>query len=168
MTRKSKATGEPAKMGRPSDYSEEIADLICDAIADGKSLIDICASDSMPSARTVYRWLADESRAEFCHRYARAREAQADKLAAEILQISDYGINDTQIDDEGRVIVDHDVIARSRLRVDSRKWLASKLAPKKYGDKLALGGADDLPPLRVVSRIELVALSDDSTDSATS
>jgi hypothetical protein len=167
VSRKSKPAEVEPKIGRPSEYSEELADLICDAIAGGKSLIDICASEAMPSARAVYRWLADDSRVDFRHRYACAREAQADKLAGEILQISDYGINDTQVDGDGRVIVDHDVIARSRLRVDSRKWLASKLAPKKYGDKLALGGADDLPPLRVVTRIELVDLVDDSEDSPT-
>lgn len=72
----------------------------------------------------------------------RAREAQADLLAEQILQIADDGTNDTQTDDEGRVRVDQDVIARSRLRVDARKWLASKMAPKKYGDKIEHTGAD--------------------------
>jgi hypothetical protein len=106
----------------------------------------------MPAEKTVYLWLDDPSKAEFLQRYMRAREAQADLLAEQILQIADDGTNDTQKDEDGKVRVDQDVIARSRLRVDARKWLAGKLAPKKYGDKLALGGADDLPPIDVVTK----------------
>ena len=68
--------------------------------------------------------------------YASAREAQADKLADDILSIADDGTRDTYTDAEGNERTDQDVIARSRLRVDARKWLASKMAPKKYGDKL--------------------------------
>lgn len=140
------------KPGRPSAYSDANVDAICDAIADGKSMVDICKSESMPSAKTVYAWLADDAHAEFRNRYARAREAQADKLAHEILEISDNSSQDTITDSEGNERADNEFIARSRLRVDSRKWLASKLAPKKYGDKLALGGADDLPPIDVVTK----------------
>lgn len=69
-------------------------------------------------------------------RAVRAREAQADTLAEEILQIADDGSNDTYTDDEGRTHVDYDHISRSKLRVDARKWLASKMAPKKYGDRI--------------------------------
>lgn len=68
--------------------------------------------------------------------YARAREARADKLAEDILTISDDGANDTMVDEHGKKVVNQDVIQRSRLRVDSRKWLASKMLPKKYGEKL--------------------------------
>lgn len=106
----------------------------------------------MPSVTTVMRWLGEESAADFREQYARARELQADKLAEEILAIADDGSNDTYKDEDGLPRVDHDHIARSRLRVDSRKWLAGKLAPKKYGDKLAVGGADDLPPVGVVRK----------------
>lgn len=72
---------------------------------------------------------------ERIEQYARAREAQADKLADDILAIADDGQRDTYIDSDGNERTDQDVIARSRLRVDARKWLASKMAPKKYGDK---------------------------------
>ncbi|HCE6991259.1 TPA: hypothetical protein NOV39_001187 [Pseudomonas aeruginosa] len=71
-----------------------------------------------------------------CESSTRAREAQADTLAEEILQIADDGSNDTYTDDEGRTHVDYDHISRSKLRVDARKWLASKMAPKKYGDRI--------------------------------
>lgn len=99
----------------------------------------------MPAQSTVFKWLSEQS--AFSEQYVRAREAQADKLADEILSIADDGTNDTYKTDDGEG-VNHDVIARSRLRVDARKWLASKMAPKKYGDKMAIGGADDLPPVQ--------------------
>lgn len=96
-------------------------------------------------------WL-DGSRPEFSEQYARAREAQADKLAEEALQIADDGRSDTCVDGDGNVKTDTEVIQRSKLRVDTRKWLASKMAPKKYGDKVAIGGADDLGPVQAVNR----------------
>ena len=96
-------------------------------------------------------WL-DGSKPAFSEQYARAREAQADKLAEEALQIADDGRSDTYLDAEGNERTDNEVIQRSRLRVDTRKWLASKMAPKKYGDKVAIGGADDLGPVQTVTR----------------
>lgn len=133
-------------MGRPSSFNQETADAICLRLAEGNSLRTICQADDMPACSTVFKWLAD--RKDFAEQYARARETQADFLAEEILQIADDGSNDTYETENGPV-TNHDVIARSRLRVDARKWLASKMAPKKYGDKLAVGGADDLPPVKV-------------------
>lgn len=73
---------------------------------------------------------------ERIEQYARAREAQADKFVEDIIQIADDGSRDTYIDENGNVRTDQEVIARSRLRVDARKWLASKMAPKKYGEKI--------------------------------
>ena len=116
-----------------SSFTQEKADAICERLAEGESLRSICKGEDMPNKSTVMRWLADNE--AFRDQYARAREAQADHLAEEILQIADDGSNDTYQTDDGEA-VNHDVIARSRLRVDARKWLASKMAPKKYGDKL--------------------------------
>lgn len=101
----------------------------------------------MPSKASVFRWLASENLKSFRDQYARAREAQADAMADEILQIADDGQNDTYVDEEGRPRTDTDVIARSRLRVDARRWLASKLKPKVYGDKIdtMLSGPDGGP-----------------------
>ena len=79
----------------------------------------------------------DQQRSE---QYARARESQADKLAEDLLQIADDGLNDTYTDSDGNKRTDQDVIARSRLRVDARKWLAGKMAPKKYGDRQIVEG----------------------------
>ena len=137
--------------GRPSIYTPELAAQICAHIADGKSLRAIAALDGMPHQDTIMAWL-DGSKPAFSEQYARAREAQADKLAEEALQIADDGRSDTYLDAEGNERTDNEVIQRSRLRVDTRKWLASKMAPKKYGDKMAIGGADDLGPVQTVTK----------------
>jgi hypothetical protein len=126
-------------MARPSDYSETIATAICQEISSGRSLRSICAQDDMPAQSTVFLWLAKH--AEFSEKYARAREAQADAMLEEILEIADDGKSDKYLDGEGNERTDQDVIARSRLRVDARKWAMSKMAPKKYGDKLDLNHA---------------------------
>lgn len=132
-------------MPRQSEFTQEIADAICERLSQGDSLRSICEAEDMPACSSVFKWLTQQP--AFAEQYARAREAQADHMAEEILQIADDGRNDTYQTDNGEA-VNHDVIARSRLRVDARKWLASKMAPKKYGDKLAVGGAEGLPPVK--------------------
>lgn len=129
--------------GRPSSFTQEIADTICERLVEGQSLRAICLSDDMPSAATVCRWLGQEDRALFREQYARAREAQADTLTDEMLDIADDGTNDwmAKKNAEGQVTgveYNGDAVQRSRLRIDTRKWYASKLAPKKYGDKIDL------------------------------
>lgn len=122
------------KIGRPSGYTKEIGDEICERLSDGESLRAICRDDHMPSKAAVFRWLYVNQ--TFRDQYARAKEEQADSLADDILDIADDGRNDTYVDDEGNKKVDFDVIQRSRLRVDARKWIASKLKPKVYGDRI--------------------------------
>lgn len=97
----------------------------------------------MPARDTVYRWIW-ENKEGFSDMYARAREIRADKMIEEILTISDDGLNDTYLDKDGNEKTDTEVIARSKLRVDSRKWLASKFAPRQYGERQAveLSGKD--------------------------
>lgn len=136
--------------GRPSDYTQEMADKICEALADGHSLRRICEADDMPNKATVFRWLA--ARKDFSDQYARARETQADSLFDDILSIADDGLNDTYTDDEGLTKTDFDVIARSRLRVDARKWMAGKLRPKVYGESLKVNGDGPGGALTVVVR----------------
>ena len=135
MSKKPKKPKAPkAKMGRPSDYTPEIGAAICERLADGESLKSICAADDMPCKASVYLWLGKHP--EFMDMYTRAREDQADTLADEIVQIADDGKNDTYVTEAGQEVVNHDHIARSRLRVEARKWVAAKLKPKKYGDKV--------------------------------
>lgn len=90
----------------------------------------------MPARKTVNLWISNNKRGEGDN-YARAREDYQDKVFEEILTISDDGSRDYTVDeDDGREVVDHDHIQRSRLRVDSRKWMLSKMDPKKYGDRI--------------------------------
>lgn len=135
-----------AATGRPSDYTEETAQIICTRIAEGEPLTKICKGDEMPSLASVYRWL--DARAEFRDKYARAREDAADTLADEIISIADEAeVEATYEGEQMRFSLDGAAIARNRLRVDARKWVASKLKPKKYGDRVAqeITGADGGP-----------------------
>src|ERR1043165_3321156 len=130
-------------VGRPSDYTQETANIICQRLSQGESLRAICRDDEMPSKTSVLRWL--DTNEEFRAQYARAREAQADFYAEEIIEISDDGTNDWMARRseaqkgagiENGWVVNGEHVQRSRLRVDARKWFASKVAPKKYGEKL--------------------------------
>jgi hypothetical protein len=120
-------------MARPSSFTQKIADEICERLIDGKSLRTICCDQKMPSTGTICRWLGENT--QFREQYERARDAQADTLADEILDIADDGSNDFMGEDEK---YNGDAVQRSKLRVDARKWIAAKLKPKKYGDKLDL------------------------------
>lgn len=119
--------------GRPSSFTPQVADFICERIAHGESLRRICADDDMPVCSTVFKWLVD--RKEFSEQYARAREAQCDAFVEEIIEIADDSKDDTLKLESGER-ANNEWINRSRLRVDTRKWLMSKLAPKKYGERL--------------------------------
>lgn len=119
--------------GRPSDYTPEMGDHICSELADGKSMRLVCASDDMPDKSTVFRWIRTIE--TFRNQYARAKEESADALTDEMLDIADDTANDYTKTDEDGVKLNPENIQRSRVRIDTRKWLASKLKPKKYGDK---------------------------------
>lgn len=136
--------------GRPSLYSEELADLICEKLTEGLSLRQICAEEGMPHAGTVCRWLAKNE--TFCKQYALAREAQAELYADEMVNISDDGSNDwmERKNEDGENIgwkENGEAIRRSALRIDTRKWIAARLLPKKYGEKIAVGGSKDMDPI---------------------
>lgn len=123
-------------MGRHSEFTQESADAICDMLMDGQSLRAICLLKTMPDKGTVLRWL--EAYPGFRVQYARAREIQADTLADEILLLSDKsrpGKKTTLKADGTKETVTGDMVERTRLQIDARKWYASKLAPKKYGDR---------------------------------
>jgi hypothetical protein len=146
-------------MARPSEYNQEKVDLICDRLADGESLRSICRDSDMPSTGTVCRWLGQNK--AFQEQYARARELQADALFDETLDIADDATNDwmQKQDGEGGVafVLNGENIQRSRLRIETRKWLVGKLRPKKYGEKQVLEhSGPDGGSIDVVNRIERV------------
>jgi hypothetical protein len=135
----------------PNAFTEELAEKICTRLSGGESLRSICgAKNNMPSVTSVMRWLAANQK--FREQYALAREAQAEYLVDEIVEIADDATNDymEKRNADGVLIgwaENGENVQRSRLRVDARKWAASKLAPKKYGDKQVHehGGPDGGP-----------------------
>lgn len=135
---------------RPREASEltEVQVEICRRIMVGESVRSICRDDAMPAQSTVFDWLRLDP--EFRSAYQLAKQLQAETLADEILEISDDGANDwmerKREDGSTEEVLNHEHVNRSRLRVDSRKWLAAKLAPKRYGDASTLrvdGGIGD-------------------------
>ncbi len=108
-------------IGRPSSYNEDIAALLCERLSNGESLRTICSEDAMPAKATVFKWLA--ANPSFVDQYTRARETQVELMSFDLIDLSDPKDKDDMV-----------AVQRNRLQVDTRKWVMSKLAPKKYGD----------------------------------
>ena len=126
-------------------YSPETATRICQELIDGKSLRAICAADGMPAKSTVLGWLQDDAIPGFLDQYTRARELQAESLLDEVLEIADDETND-MVGGANGMTGNAVAVSRSRVRIDARKWAMSKLAPKKYGDKLDVtSGGEKIP-----------------------
>ena len=148
------------KGGRPTIYSEQLAQVICESLMVGMSLRRICELDDMPAISTVMQWLAS-GKDGFMEQYAHARQVQAEYLLDELIDIADDSSKDYVIVD-GQERLDQEHIQRARLRIDTRKWNIEKLAPKKYGAKQQLehtgsnGGAIEtvnLTPEQVIERM---------------
>src|SRR5689334_2739774 len=123
------------KVGRPTDYNKKLADLICERVATHEvGLQRLCAMyDDMPDKTTINKWRYKYP--EFSTQYARAKISQIELLVDEIMEIADDSTKDEIINDQGVRSCNSEFIARSRLRIDTRKWLAAKLMPRLYGDK---------------------------------
>jgi len=140
-----------AKIGRPSRFTQELADHICAELAIGRSMRTVCRLDDMPAMSTVFQWLRE--RPEFSEQYARAKAEAADVLVEEILDIADDATNDwMEVHDKDGVAAGYKLngehVQRSRLRIDARKWIAAKLKPKKYGERVDIDhGVQSANPL---------------------
>jgi hypothetical protein len=142
---------EPAapknKGGRPTSYTEEMAETLCIRLGLGESLKKICSEEGMPGQATVYTWLLKHP--EFQEMYTRAREEQAETHADEIVSIADETPAIKEIKDkDGNVIdisLDSAFIAWQKNRIEARKWNAAKQRPRKYGDRITHSGDDDAP-----------------------
>lgn len=141
-TRKPAAPAKPP--GRVTTFTQEVAGRICERLADGEPLRQICRDESMPAWRTVYDW--KDAHADFAARIVRAREAGHDAIAQQCLEIADETGNDTLITENGER-ANTEWISRSKLRIETRLKLLAKWDPKRYGDKLDLnhGGQGDNP-----------------------
>lgn len=122
-------------MPRPEDYTPEIGDRICSRLSAGEGVVSICKDEDMPGRTTFYRWLRVHP--EFMANYVAAKEESADAMLEDMFDIA----------------ANEPDVKRARLQVDVRKWAASKLKPKKYGDRVVHSGDDDAP---IAHKIELV------------
>lgn len=132
--------------GRPTDYTPKIAETICELLASGMSLREVCRSDDMPHESTVRLW-AMQDRDGFSTHYARAREIGYQMMADELLEIADDAKNDwMERNSEGEpgYVLNGEHVQRSRLRLDTRKWMLSKVLPKVYGDKQTIDNTHDI------------------------
>lgn len=132
---------EPNKGGRPSLYTPELIERICERLETGEPMAQICRDEGMPSVRTVTRWT--DEKPEVSASIARARQIGFDAIALDALHIADDGRNDyvaklADDGDEQAMAYNGDHVQRSRLRVDTRLKLLAKWDPKRYGDKTAI------------------------------
>lgn len=129
-------TKEITKAGRPSSFTDQMANLICIRLAEGESLNKICKEEGMPDKATVFRWLATD--ASFCDKYARARELQAETQFDELIDIVDQPPELSYVTGKDGELIevkfDSSYVAWMKLRVDTRKWTAARMAPKKYAE----------------------------------
>jgi hypothetical protein len=149
MSSVAKNTKGPAKL-RPSKYENkaDICALVFSGMRCGLSAFKACEAASVPHS-TFLEWIRDDE--ELANSYARAREDLIERIANEVLELSDA---DVGLQPDGKK--DWAAVQKHKLQVDTRKWLLSKLAPKKYGDKLELTGDPDRP--LAIQKIERVVV----------
>lgn len=116
-------------MARPSIYTKDITDNICQRIVDGESLRQICKDVSLPNRDTIYSWL--QSNKAFSDQYTQARMMQADQFFDEMDEI---------IRQPMQSMIQ---IQQARLQIDTMKWRLSKMLPRIYGDKVELNSYSD-------------------------
>jgi len=139
-----------AKKGRPTTFDQKIADKACAELEMGKTLRQVCRENAdFPPENVIRGWAARDVQG-FYAQYARARDIGLDAMAEDLFEIADDGSNDFMKitkGDESYEVENKEVVNRSKLRVEMRKWYLSKLAPKRYGDKLTheLTGEDGAP-----------------------
>jgi hypothetical protein len=153
----------PKKIGAPkgsgSKYTEELADRICDLVSNGVNLRKVCRIDGMPSWRTVYDWVV--AHPEFATRLARARELGYDSLAEEALEISNTphlgqkkvyssGAGD---EEDSMTVTEDDMLGHRKLQIETRLKLLAVWDPKRYGNKVQLGG-DPGNPIKIEAQVE--------------
>jgi hypothetical protein len=129
-------------MGRPSKFTASLAAAICWRLSQGELIYDIALDPEMPHRTTIHRWT--EERPDFRQQFDLARQRQAHFLAEQALMIADDASGDVVGDQ-----INHANVNRSRLRIDARRWLAGKLLPAVYGDKMLHTGADGHGPVDV-------------------
>lgn len=155
---KETSSGRAQVGGVPSQYTKEMGDRICAELGDGTSIRRICQNEWAPSRTTIYKWLREQP--DFRKQYALAQLDGAHAWAEEAVDIADDGSNDwMEVHDKDNIgwRFNGEHVQRSKLRVETRKWYAGRMNPKAYGEKVAIIGDDDSPPIRTadVSETEI-------------
>lgn len=157
--------------GRPPIYTDELAETICERMAGGESLLQICRDGAMPSYSTVMKWAA--TMPTFAENYTRAREALLEHHGQELVEIADDASNDWMDREtrDGRMerCLDREHVERSKLRIETRKWVLARLLPKKYGESVlnknqmldANGNPMTPGPTFVIAREEAKKIAED-------
>ena len=153
----------PAKMGAPkgsgSKYTEELSEQICALVSNGVNLRSVCRMEGMPAWRTVYDWVVD--RPDFAARLAHARDIGYDALAEEALEIANtphlgqkkvYSSGAGE-DEDSMTVTEDDMLGHRKLQIETRLKLLACWNPKKYGNKVAVGG-DPGNPIQVEAQVE--------------
>jgi len=143
-------------VGRPTKYTQEIADLICEQLAMGISMRSISKDDVFPAMSTMFKWLREHE--EFSEQYVKAKQESADAMAEEILYITDTperGMIVTTKADGTIETKEEDMLGHRRLQVDTRKWLMAKMKPKVYGDKLDMTSDGKALPSPILNGISM-------------
>lgn len=135
--------------GRPSKFTEALAQEIADRLSKGEPLAQICRDEHMPHPSTVREW--QNTSEAFSLAIARAREDGFDAIALECLEIADETSKDTKLVGDGeQEVCNAEWISRSKLRVETRLKLLAKWDPKRYGEKVQhVGGADGDAPIKL-------------------
>ncbi len=163
-------------VGRPSLYTKELADTVCQRLAAGESMRSVSRDEAMPAMSTLFKWIREIE--EFSVQYDKAKVESADALVEDMLDIADNQAAQpllnkgeiTIVDGKIITVVDGPSVAHAKLRVDTRKWAASKLKPKKYGERIINEhkgsiGLTDLTSNELDRKIQqLEALSEQSTE----
>lgn len=158
MTEKPKKQSVKKASGGQSTFTQEKANEIVQRVSTGEPLAQVCR-DMKIGLTTWYDWV--KARPELSESIARAREAGYDMIAAEALRIADTPVEGEEVeqDADGKVVKTKkgDMLGHRKLQIETRLKLLAKWDPKRYGEKLALGGADDLPPIKTMTDEQLAA-----------
>ena len=148
-----KNTGEKP-VGRPPKFTQTLADDICERIANGESLRNICRDKSMPDKTTVLRWVDDNN--DFCDQYARACARREDSFFDDLIEIADS------------VTADAAEVAKARVQIDARKWVLSRMNPKKYGDRVQQEVSGSIgAEVTLIERVIVDPMKNENNDSHT-
>jgi hypothetical protein len=148
---------QASKIGRPSTYTKEVADEICERLTEGEPLRQICRDERMPAWRTVYNWIAADD--ALAARIARARELGEDAIAQECLHIADTPMigEETEESDDGFKVKRGDMLGHRKLQIETRLKLLAKWNPRKWGDKIDMNhGGQEGNPVNVATKVVVV------------